>query len=126
MSTSSADNKAIVLRLIEEVLSKGNLSVADELLDVNFVLHLPGSSEPLRGVEGLKRAAEVFRSGFPDRRFLVEDVISEGDKVAVRAVQQHTSGGISRHQPDWQASERYCNCNLSSRQRQNCGRVAKQ
>ena len=94
MSTSSADNKAIVLRLIEEVLSKGNLSVADELLDVNFVLHLPGSSEPLRGVEGLKRAAEVFRSGFPDRRFLVEDVISEGDKVAVRAVQQGTHQGV--------------------------------
>jgi predicted ester cyclase len=80
---SGADNKAIVLRLIEEVLSSGDLTVADELIDPNFALHLPGSQE-LRGTKGLKQVAEGFRSGFPDRHVLVEDVICEGDKVVVR------------------------------------------
>jgi predicted ester cyclase len=91
---SGTDNKTIVLRLIEEVLSNGKWAVADELIDPNFALHLPGSQEPLRGIEGLKRAAEGFRSGFPDRRLLVEDIICEGDKVAVRVKQQGTHQGI--------------------------------
>jgi predicted ester cyclase len=91
---SGADNKAIVLRLIKEVLSDGNMAVVDEIIDPNFGLHLPGSQEPLRGTEGLKRAAEGFRSGFPDRRMLVEDIICEGDKVAVRVTQQGTHQGI--------------------------------
>lgn len=91
---SGANNKAIVLRLIEEVLSNGNLAVVDELIDPNFSLHLPGSQEPLHGTEGLKRAAEGLRSGFPDRRMLVEDIICEGDKVAVRVTQQGTHRGI--------------------------------
>ncbi len=94
IAMSGAHNKAIVLRLIEEVLSNGNLAVVDELIDPNFALHLPGSQEPLRGTEGLKRAAEVFRSGFPDRHVSVEDVICEGDKVAVRVKQQGTHHGI--------------------------------
>jgi predicted ester cyclase len=87
---SGADNKAIVLRLIEEVMSNGHLAVADELVDPNFVLHLPGSQEPLRGTEGLKRVAESLRAGFPDLRMSVEDVICEGDKVAVRVKQEGT------------------------------------
>jgi predicted ester cyclase len=87
---SGADNKAIVLRLIEEVMSNGNLAAADELVDPNFVLHLPGSQEPLGGVEGLKRVAESLRAGFPGLRMSVEDVICEGDKVAVRITQQGT------------------------------------
>jgi predicted ester cyclase len=83
-----------VLRLIEEVFNNGNLAVADQLIDPNFTVHLPGSQEPVRGTEGLKRAAESFRSGFPDRRMSVEDVICEGDKVAVRVKQQGTHHGI--------------------------------
>jgi len=89
-----ADNKALILRLIDEVLSKGNLAAADQLLDANFVLHLPGSPEPIRGVEGLKRVAENFHAGFPDRRVIVEDVISEGDKLAVRVTQKGTHKGV--------------------------------
>ena len=93
MATSS-DNKAIVLRLIDEVLSKGNLAVADQLLDADFTLHLPGLPEPVRGSEGLKRASEAFCIGFPDRRVVVEDAFSEGDKVAVRVRQQGTHQGV--------------------------------
>jgi len=93
MSTTS-DNKALVLRLIDEVLCKGNLAAADQLLDADFALHLPGSLEPVRGVEGLKRVAEGFRAGFPDRRVIVEDIISEGDKVVVRVTQQGTHQGV--------------------------------
>jgi steroid delta-isomerase-like uncharacterized protein len=94
IAMSGANNKAIVLRLIEEVLSNGNLAVVDELIDPNFSLHLPGLQEPLRGTEGLKRAVEGFRSGFPDRRMVVEDAICEGDKVAVRVTQQGTHRGV--------------------------------
>jgi predicted ester cyclase len=89
-----ADNKVLVFRLIDEVLCRGNLAAADQFLDSNFVLHLPGSLEPVRGVEGLKRVAEGFRAGFPDRHVIVEDAISEGDKVVVRVTQQGTHQGV--------------------------------
>jgi len=89
-----ANNKALVLRLIDEVLCKGNLAATDQLLDANFVLHFPGSPEPIRGVEGLKRVAENFLAGFPDRHVIVEDVICEGDKLAVRITQQGTHKGV--------------------------------
>jgi len=48
----------------------------------------------VRGAEGLKRVAEGFRVGFPDRRVIVEDAISEGEKVAVRVTQQGTNEGV--------------------------------
>lgn len=48
----------------------------------------------MRGSEGLKRASEAFRIGFPDRRVVVEDAFSEGDKVAVRVRQQGTHQGV--------------------------------
>jgi len=41
-----SDNRTLVLRFIDEVLRKGDLSTADQNLDANFVLHLPGSPEP--------------------------------------------------------------------------------
>ncbi len=44
----------------------------------------------MRGLEGLKRVTEGFRTGFTGRRVIVEDIISGGDKVAVRVTQEGT------------------------------------
>ena len=94
---SGANNKAIVLRLIEEVLSNGNLAVVDELIDPNFSLHLPGSQEPLHGTEGLKRAAEGLRSGFPDRRMLVEDIILATPASGCRSISDRFTAPTVAH-----------------------------
>jgi steroid delta-isomerase-like uncharacterized protein len=87
------DKNVLVLRFIDEVLRKGDFSAADQFLDADFAIHLPGSPEPIHGVEGLKRVTEVFRIAFPDRRVIVEDIISGKDKVAIRVTQEGTHKG---------------------------------
>lgn len=79
----SEENKAIVRRYIEEVWSKGNLAVIDELFAGNFVNHMPAPGlSPDR--EGFKQFATIYRTGFPNVRATIEDVVAEGDKVVTR------------------------------------------
>ncbi len=81
MSTEA--NKAMALRASEEVWSKGNLDVVEELFDVNYVHHEPFAGET-RGREGLKHLVTMWRTAYPDLKFTTEDLIAEGDKVVQR------------------------------------------
>jgi steroid delta-isomerase-like uncharacterized protein len=80
---SAEENKVLVRRLGEEVWSKGNLAVADELLATNFVFHYapPGLASDR---EGYKQLVSMVRAAYPDRQITIEDLIAEGDKVAYR------------------------------------------
>ena len=51
----SADNKAIIRRLYEEVFNKGNLALVEELFSSTYVRHDPAIPE-LRGISGAKRS----------------------------------------------------------------------
>ena len=79
----SEANKAVVRRVFEEVWNQGKLEVVGELVAQDYVYrtaHLP----ELRGPEGCKRLFAQFRAVFPDIQFSIDDMIAEGDKVAVR------------------------------------------
>ena len=84
---STEDNKALVRRLYAEVMGKGNMSEADELLSTNYVEHL---HVPTPGREGLKQLVMMVLSAFPDIHPTVEDAVAEGDRVAVRVVARGT------------------------------------
>ncbi len=84
---STEDNKALVRRLYAEVMGKGNMTEADELLSTQYVEHLPA---PTPGREGLKQLVMMVRSAFPDIHNTVEDAVAEGDRVAVRIVVRGT------------------------------------
>jgi predicted ester cyclase len=76
---SLEDNKNVVRRFISEILGKGNISVVDELLAPNYKNHfLPGG-----GVEGFKQYVRSFHTGVPDIKFTIENMLAEGDQVAV-------------------------------------------
>jgi steroid delta-isomerase-like uncharacterized protein len=77
------ENKAIARRHFEEVWSKGNITLVDEHIATNFVLHDPSSRE-VQGTEGYKQYVTIYRTAFPDIHFIVEDQIAEGNKVATR------------------------------------------
>jgi len=79
----SEENKAIVRRSYEELWSKGNLDVVDELYAADFVLHDP-AQPGIRGPEGYKQIVITNRTAFPDLNVKVEDQLAEGDKVATR------------------------------------------
>ena len=80
---SVENNKALIRRLYDEVFAKWNLGVVDDLVGPEFVGHeMPPGTPP--GPVGFKQFYGWLRSAFPDLRYVVDDVIAEGDKVVVR------------------------------------------
>ena len=73
---------AVVERFIEEVWNQGNLEAADELVAEDVFYHEPMST--IRGRELYKEYVQTFRTSFPDTRFTMNDLVVEGDKVALR------------------------------------------
>jgi steroid delta-isomerase-like uncharacterized protein len=96
---STEENKALVRRVYEEAINRGNMAVVDELNSPNYVAHDPGFPQPVRGPEGLKQYFLVFRSAFPDVHITIEDMIAEGDTIAVRQTSRGTHQGDLRGIP---------------------------
>ncbi len=89
---SAEENKALVLRFVEEVQSAGNIDAIDELCSPEFVNHSAPPGVP-SNCEGVKQLTAMFRRAFPDSYFTVEDMIAEGDKVVTRKTFHGTHEG---------------------------------
>jgi predicted ester cyclase len=85
---SIEQNKAVVRRFITEVLSGGNVALADELLAPNYVNRLIGSD-----VAGFKGFLGALHSGLPDLRFDIHELVAEGDSVVARSTIEGTNTG---------------------------------
>ena len=87
------ENKDIARRWNDEVYDKGNLAALDELFATNFVWHYaPPGVAPNR--EGYKQENVTnVRAAFTDIQCTVEDMVSEGEKVAVRWAWRGTHTG---------------------------------
>ena len=83
--------KARARRLPEELLTQGDLAVADEVLAPDCVHHIPIPHAP--DIEGLKRWVMALRRAFPDLRAIIEDEIAEGDTVVQRLTLSGTHAG---------------------------------
>jgi len=79
---STEKNKAMVRRVIEEVINKGNMALADEIIASNYVYHFPGME--FKGPEGFKQFVTMMRAAFPDLHVTTDAMIAEGDIVAAR------------------------------------------
>ena len=79
---STEENKVIVRRFFEEGPSKGNLSIADELLSPDFAMHTPLPASP--GIKGINEVIITCRAAFEHLNVTIEDMIAEGDKVTAR------------------------------------------
>ena len=88
---SAEANKAMVRRIFDEVIVKGNLSAVDEIMASNYVYHFPG--QDVKGPEGFKEFVQMMRTAFPDLSFTIEDQVAEGDKVATRETMRGTHKG---------------------------------
>jgi steroid delta-isomerase-like uncharacterized protein len=87
-----ADHKALTQRFYTEVFNKGDLDALDELVDDGFVEHEEFPDIP-PGKEGLKVFVTTTRTAFPDLRFDVEAMVTEGDEVWVHGVMRGTHQG---------------------------------
>ncbi|HEX2755783.1 MAG TPA: ester cyclase [Candidatus Limnocylindrales bacterium] len=85
------DNKALVRRFIDEIFVQGLPETVDELLAADFVAHTwPSTGNPRADLKG---AIERTSKGLADPRFTIEDMIAEGDQVAVRLTAEATHAG---------------------------------
>jgi steroid delta-isomerase-like uncharacterized protein len=83
---SPSKNKDAVVRLIEEVWNKGNFQIVDQLIAPQYkVRHDPG--DPWEGqtldLTTYKERVKMSRDVLPDQKFFIEDMVGEGNKVAV-------------------------------------------
>jgi len=80
--SESEQNKAVG-RQIFKLLNERKLDEAFALYAEDYIYHGPGGME-LRGRQAIRDLWVVFFVGFPDLHTTVDDMIAEGDKLAVR------------------------------------------
>ena len=88
----TGDNRAVIRRAYEEVWNGRNVDLVDDLVAEDFLNH-PAINQQQRGRQNLRDVVRIFEKAFPDFRYEVEDVVAEGDKVAVRDVFTGTHEG---------------------------------
>ncbi len=71
-------NKESMKRIFEEVWSKGNLEVLDEVVAPSFKQHQYDRPSTR---EGFKAIIQEVRTAFPDLKVTLEDSVAEDDKV---------------------------------------------
>jgi steroid delta-isomerase-like uncharacterized protein len=81
---SVEENRALIQRFVDKVFNRGNLDVVDEIYAPVYVGHTAGFPEQTSGPEGVKEFVGLYRSAFPDLHTTIEDIVTEGDKVAYR------------------------------------------
>lgn len=84
--------KTLVSRWTEEIWSKGDAAVIDELYAADFVFHYPGV-EVTPNREGFKQTVAAWLAPFTDVEGTIEDIIVAEDKVVVRWTWRSTHKG---------------------------------
>jgi len=91
--------KALYRRMIDEVVHGANYDLADEIFASDYIDHTAPPGMP-GGVEGVKGVYRMFRTGFPDVHFHIDDMVAEGDMVATRVTGHgHQTGQFMGIQP---------------------------
>jgi steroid delta-isomerase-like uncharacterized protein len=93
-----AEYENILYRWFEEVWNNRSEEAIDELFAEDGIANGLNDAEgsPLRGPEGFKTLHRAFLAAYPDLNITVEDMISEGDKLAARCTVRatHTGEGL--------------------------------
>jgi steroid delta-isomerase-like uncharacterized protein len=84
------ENKAVIRRWFE-IINKHDLSMIDEVISDNYRASEFGME--LKGPEALKQAFNTGFVGFPDLNYRIDDIIAQGDKIAVRYTRTGTHIG---------------------------------
>jgi steroid delta-isomerase-like uncharacterized protein len=81
---TTEENKKLVLDHYEAFVHSRDAETVRKQVAPDFVDHeLPPGTPP--GPDALLRYNEMLHNAFPDLRVKIEDIVAEGDRVAVRA-----------------------------------------
>lgn len=84
-------NKENIRRHVDEIWHKGNMAAVDELIAPNYYFR-SGENE-YKGPEGFKQMVTMMRTAIPDLHFSIDEMVGEGDTVAVRYTSTGTFKG---------------------------------
>jgi steroid delta-isomerase-like uncharacterized protein len=76
-----------------QFINSADENLAQQLISPVAKFHVPGQAGPLQGPKGYLMIISMMRSGFPDIQWTLEDLITEGDKVAARFTMRGTHKG---------------------------------
>ena len=79
--------------LFLEFINTASQELADEVISPEALFYVPGRPEPMRGPEGYLEIIGMMRGGFPDIQWVLEDMVAEDDKIAVRFTMRGTHKG---------------------------------
>jgi predicted ester cyclase len=82
--SASEEAKEIIRRWNEEGWSGGRYELAHEIISPNMQVHGAGGQAVGMGPDGLIDLIKTWRTAFPDGRMEIDDLIVEGDTVAIR------------------------------------------
>lgn len=88
----SEANKALVRRIIEEVVNTGDFSSLDEFVSSDYTYFEP-TLGTMTGRDGYGTLVSMYRSAFPDMVLTVDQQIAEGDTVVTRWTAHGTHQG---------------------------------
>lgn len=77
-------NKAVARRVLDDLVTQGNLDVVDQIYAPNFELVDPTSDLVITTHEGVKDLTRALRAQSPDLSVTIEEEIAEGDAVVHR------------------------------------------
>jgi len=84
-------NKRAVAALFDGCFNRGDLALLDQLVAPTYV-----GPQGSRGPGGFRGIVAGLRTGFPDIHYTLDEVIAEGDRVAVRWRWTGTNSGSFR------------------------------
>ena len=85
-------HKTLVRRTFDEVMSKGNLSILDEVIGEDYVNH-DAPPQVAHGTAGMRAMVTMLRTAFPDLHIQIEELIADDEKVVARTIMTGTHRG---------------------------------
>jgi steroid delta-isomerase-like uncharacterized protein len=77
-------NKASVRRIFESIWNEAQLESIEDVWAASVPFHFRAMRPRPMAPDALRAEVQRWRKAFPDFRFTVEDIIGEGDRVAIR------------------------------------------
>ena len=90
--TPEEANKALVLRMEDEIFNHRNLAAIDEFVAPAYVLRTAPAGTPADR-EAVRASMSMYLAGFPDLHVTVDELIAVEDKVVARLTYSGTHDG---------------------------------
>lgn len=87
----SDTNEVVIRRFVDEVINNGDYSKMDELLHTNYIYRSP--DQELYGQEALEALFTAYRTGLPDLKVSIVDLVSSENKVSISITLRGTHTG---------------------------------